>query len=113
MDGIKLCIIKKSGYVSGEYVKLLTEQEIAETTVVEYFHSTYALVNINTSLNIRDRANKEGKILTSVKASSILKVYEKMQNNWYKVEGNTIYGYVSGDYIKMNIRNILHQLIIF
>ncbi len=32
---------------------------------------------------------------------SVLKVNEQMANNWYKVEGNAIEGYVSGEYIKV------------
>lgn len=97
----KVLYNQNSGYVSGEYIKLLSDEEISEITTAQTFDNTYALVNINTSLNIRSRANKEANALTSVKAGSVLKVYEKMQNNWYKVEGNTIEGYVSGEYIKI------------
>lgn len=92
---------QNNGYVSGEYIKVLTEEEISEITVDRTYENTYAVVSVNDSLNIRQRANKEASALTHVKPGSILKVYEKMQNNWYKVEGNTIEGYVSGEYIKI------------
>ena len=92
---------QNNGYVSGEYIKVLTEEEISEMTVDRTYENTYAVVSVNDSLNIRQRANKEASALTHVKSGSILKVYEKMQNNWYKVEGNTIEGYVSGEYIKI------------
>ena len=92
---------QNNGYVSGEYIKVLTEEEISEITVDRTYENTYAVVSVNDSLNIRQRANKEASALTHVKSGSILKVYEKMQNNWYKVEGNTIEGYVSGEYIKI------------
>lgn len=92
---------QNNGYVSGEYIKVLTQEEISEMTVNETYENTYAVVSVNDSLNIRQRANKEASALTHVKPGSILKVYEKMQNNWYKVEGNTIEGYVSGEYIKI------------
>lgn len=92
---------QNNGYVSGEYIKVLTEEEISEMTVDRTYENTYAVVSVNDSLNIRQRANKEASALTHVKSGSILKVYEKMQNNWYKVEGNTIEGYVSGEYIKL------------
>lgn len=92
---------QNNGYVSGEYIKVLTQEEISEMTVNETYENTYAVVSVNDSLNIRQRANKEASALTHVKSGSILKVYEKMQNNWYKVEGNTIEGYVSGEYIKI------------
>lgn len=92
---------QNNGYVSGEYIKVLTEEEISEMTVDRTYENTYAVVSVNDSLNIRQRANKEASALTHVKPGSILKVYEKMQNNWYKVEGNTIEGYVSGEYIKI------------
>ena len=92
---------QNNGYVSGEYIKVLTQEEISEMTVDRTYENTYAVVSVNDSLNIRQRANKEASALTHVKSGSILKVYEKMQNNWYKVEGNTIEGYVSGEYIKI------------
>ncbi len=101
MDGTRLYIIKKNGYVSGEYIDLLTEEEKAEYTVVQSFDNTYAAVSNDTSLNIRSMPNTKSDILTTVKSGGVLRVYAKMQNNWYKVEGNTIYGYVSGDYIKV------------
>ena len=92
---------QNNGYVSGEYIKVLTQEEISEMTVDRTYENTYAVVSVNDSLNIRQRANKEASALTHVKPGSILKVYEKMQNNWYKVEGNTIEGYLSGEYIKI------------
>lgn len=92
---------QNNGYVSGEYIKVLTQEEISEMTVDRTYENTYAVVSVNDSLNIRQRANKEANALTHVKSGSVLKVYEKMQNNWYKVEGNTIEGYVSGEYIKI------------
>ena len=97
----KVLYNQNSGYVSGEYIKVLTQEEIGEMTVNETYENTYAVVSVNDSLNIRQRANKEANALTHVKSGSVLKVYEKMQNNWYKVEGNTIEGYVSGEYIKI------------
>ena len=97
----KVLYNQNDGYVSGEYIKVLTQEEIGEMTVDRTYENTYAVVSVNDSLNIRQRANKEASALTHVKSGSILKVYEKMQNNWYKVEGNTIEGYVSGEYIKI------------
>ena len=97
----KVLYNQNGGYVSGEYIKVLTQEEIGEMTVNETYENTYAVVSVNDSLNIRQRANKEANALTHVKSGSVLKVYEKMQNNWYKVEGNTIEGYVSGEYIKI------------
>lgn len=97
----KVLYNQNSGYVSGEYVSVLTDEEVSGITVDVTYDNTYAIVNVNDSLNIRAKANKEATSLTYVKAGSILRVYEKMQNNWYKVEGNAIEGYVSGEYIKI------------
>ena len=97
----KVLYNQNSGYVSGEYVSVLTDEEVSGITVDVTYDNTYAIVNVNDSLNIRAKANKEATSLTCVKAGSILRVYEKMQNNWYKVEGNAIEGYVSGEYIKI------------
>ncbi|MBO5477541.1 MAG: VanW family protein [Clostridia bacterium] len=89
------------GYVSNEYLSILSEEEKKEITVAEEYINTFAKVNIDTTLNIRSRANKEATRLTSVKAGSVLKVIKRMENNWYYVEGNAIEGYVSGEYIKI------------
>lgn len=97
----KVSFNNEEGYVSNEYVKILTEDEKKEISIAEKYHDTYAKVNTDSMLNIRERANKEANKLTSVKEGSILKVYQRMENNWYLVEGNTILGYVSGEYIKV------------
>ncbi len=92
----------KSGYVSGEYISILTEEEMKEITVIEnYDYQLFALVNISSELNIRNRANKEAQVNSTVLPGSILRVYSKMANEWYKVEGNSVEGYVSGEYIKI------------
>ncbi|MGN1012462.1 MAG: VanW family protein [Clostridia bacterium] len=95
----KVELNEKIGYVSGDYIKFLSDEEKMEITELEVYSNTFA--KTNTSLNIRERANKESSILTNVKNESILKVLSKMQNGWYKVEGNAIYGYVSGEYITL------------
>lgn len=90
----------KSGYLSGEYISILTEEEIKEITVVEnYDAEVYAVTNVE--LNIRNKANKQSAYNSIVLPGSILRVYSKMANGWYKVEGNTVEGYVSGEYIKV------------
>lgn len=95
----KVELNEKIGYVSGDYIKFSSDEEKMEITELEVYSNTFA--KTNTSLNIRERANKESSILTNVKNESILKVLSKMQNGWYKVEGNAIYGYVSGEYITL------------
>ena len=90
----------KSGYLSGEYISILSEDEIKEITVVEtYKNEVYAVTNVE--LNIRKRANKQAEYSSVVLSGSILRVYQRMANDWYRVEGNTIEGYVSGEYIKI------------
>lgn len=55
------------GYVSGEYITMLSQEEMNEMKVEQEFQNTFACVSINTSLNIRERANKTANMLTSVK----------------------------------------------
>ena len=62
---------QNNGYVSGEYIKVLTQEEISEMTVDRTYENTYAVVSVNDSLNIRQRANKEASALTHVKPGSI------------------------------------------
>ncbi len=89
------------GYVSGEYIQILTEEEMNQITAEEEYTNTYAIVNIDDVLNIREQANINSQRLTYVKPQSILKVFSKMKNGWYKVEGNAYVGYVSNEYIKI------------
>lgn len=98
----KVSYNSNEGYVSGEYIHILTIEEKKEITVEQkYEDNTFAKVFIDSDLNIRQKANKNSLSLTRVKPNSVLKVFEKMENGWYKVEGNTITGYVSGEYIKI------------
>ena len=91
---------KNTGYVSGDYVSILTDEQKKEIVVnKKYSDNTYA--KTEDSLNIRARANKDSDILTTVNSGSVLRVYEKMQNGWYKVEGNAKVGYVDGQYLKV------------
>ena len=91
---------KNTGYVSGDYITLLTDDQKKEIIVEKKF-SDNTFAKTDDSLNIRARANKDSDILTTVNSGSVLKVYEKMQNGWYKVEGNTKVGYVDGQYLKV------------
>ena len=70
----KVLYNQNSGYVSGEYVSVLTDEEVSEITVDVTYDNTYAIVNVNDSLNIRAKANKEATSLTYVKAESVLRV---------------------------------------
>lgn len=97
----KVSYNSKIGFVSGEYINILSEEEKRELIIEKEFSDTFASVNISSSLNIRERANKSSKMVTNVKSNSVLKVLKKMQNGWYMVEGNTVTGYVDGKYIKL------------
>lgn len=89
------------GFVSGEYIQILTEEEMNQVTIDKEYTDTFAIANVDDVLNIREQANANSKKLTYVKPNSILKVFSKMKNGWYKVEGNAYVGYVSPDYIKI------------
>ena len=90
----------KSGYLSGEYISILSEEEMKEITIAEtYKKEIYAVTTVE--LNIRKRANKQAEYNSVVLPGSILRVYQRMANDWYKVEGNTVEGFVSGEYIKL------------
>ena len=90
----------KSGYLSGEYISILSEEEMKEITIAEtYNKEVYAVTTVE--LNIRKRANKQAEYNSVVLPGSILRVYQRMANDWYKVEGNTVEGFVSGEYIKL------------
>ena len=96
----KVSYREKTGYVSGDYLRILTEEEKKEIlTEKVYSKDTYA--KTNDSLNIRARANINSDIVTTLNSGSVIKVMEKMQNGWYKVEGNLKVGYVDGQYISI------------
>ena len=96
----KVSYREKTGYVSGDYLRILTEEEKKEIlTEKVYSKDTYA--KTNDSLNIRARANINSDIVTTLNSGSVIKVMEKMQNGWYKVEGNLKVGYVDRQYISI------------
>lgn len=87
----------KIGYVSGDYLHILSEDEINEITVDEEYSNTYGRVNV--ALNVRSKANKSSTTLTEVSEGGIVKVFARMKNGWYLVEGNGENGYVLGEYL--------------
>ena len=89
-----------TGYVSGDYLKVLTDEEKKEI-IAEKVYSTDTFAKTQDSLNIRARANVNSDIVTTLNSGSVVKVMEKMQNGWYKVEGNLKVGYVDGQYVKV------------
>ena len=68
----------KVGFVSKEYTYVLTEEESKAYEVVREFQNTYARSTV--SLNIREAPGKNGKTLSTVKESSVLKVFKEMGN---------------------------------
>ena len=75
----EISVDNKQGYVSGEYITILSDEEIKEITSEKEYNDTFAKVNIDSSLNIRQDANKSSKVLTTVKSGSVLKVFKKMK----------------------------------
>ncbi|WP_409296006.1 SH3 domain-containing protein [Peribacillus sp. SCS-26] len=76
----------KTGYVSGQYVKI-------GTTSVTY------RVKVGTTLNVRSGPGTKYATLGSLTNGTVLKVIRKETNGWYRISFNGKTGYVSGQYV--------------
>lgn len=82
------------GWISGEYVALISEIQYRPTDKV-------AIVNAS-SLNVRNKPSASGTRITSVKKGGKYKVIDE-ENGWYKLEINGTSGWASGSYLDLSI----------
>lgn len=82
------------------------DEEVKENNVKPVMTQSYSrYVNVNTSLNIREYANTNSKIVGSLKNNDIVTVYENI-NNWSRIGENR---WVCSDYLSTVKKNYTVQ----
>ena len=89
-----------TGYVSGQYIKILEENNNNSQI------STNEIGITTAPLNLRETNSTSGRIITVLKKGTEVEVLNKMSDGWYKVKCNGRIGYVSGLYIKLTKSNL-------
>jgi N-acetylmuramoyl-L-alanine amidase/uncharacterized protein YraI len=84
------------GYISGDYIKL--DSSISNPPATST--SKTGVVNA-TSLNVRSGYGTSYSKIGSVSKATKVEIVES-KNGWYKIKYKTGYGYISGDYIKLD-----------
>lgn len=75
------------GYASADYIDVLYNGEVT---------------GIDDNLNVRAQPSTSGDIVGKLKNATKVTVVGEIENNWYQVETDSIKGYCSADYIKIN-----------
>ena len=83
----------KTGYVSDELIKVYPTTDSLKG---------YAIVDTD-ALNMRAKPTTDGKIVTVVEQDDVLTL-QGFQNGWFKVKFDDKTGYVSGDYVKLQLK---------
>ena len=83
----------KTGYVSDELIKVYPTADSLKG---------YAIVDTD-ALNMRAKPTTDGKIVTVVEQDDVLTL-QGFQNGWFKVKFDDKTGYVSGDYVKLQLK---------
>lgn len=83
----------KTGYVSDELIKVYPTTDSLKG---------YAIVDTD-ALNMRAKPTTDGKIVTVVEQDDVLTL-QGFQNGWFKVKFDEKTGYVSGDYVKLQLK---------
>lgn len=89
------------GYVYKDYVKITgtpTTPETPDTTPSE--NKKGKVVNISSTLNVRESASSSGKIIGSLKNNDEVEI-KKTLNGWYEINYNNKSGFVSSNYIQI------------
>ena len=84
------------GYVSGDYIKINTTTPTNNVTVI----NTGVVINTD-SLNVRSGYGTSYSKIGSLGRNAKVEIVET-KNGWHKIKYGSGYGYVSGDYIKIN-----------
>ncbi|MDK0564225.1 SH3 domain-containing protein [Clostridium perfringens] len=94
------------GYVAKEYVKDVTESnnsnqgtQIPEKPSTPETTKKTGIVNVSSSLNVREGASTSSKVIGSLSGNSKVTIVGE-EGAFYKIEYNGFYGYVAKEYIK-------------
>ena len=111
----RLQIGTSTGWVCGDYVKVGSSETTAPSldSVQEETEGTSVVdkVTVNVSLlNVRTGSSTKSPIIGGIKMGSTYTVLEKDPNvNWYKIQFDTIQGWICGDYVQVSYKVITKE----
>ena len=93
----------KVGYVHSDYISITTSGDTNNGD--EAYSATGTVINVTTTLNVREQASTSSNIVGTLSAGETVKITAK-NGAWYKISSPKA-GYVHSDYIKLdeNINN--------
>jgi len=89
----------KDAFVNKSYVNVSSGVTTTTNVVASTTGQKGQVVNISTSLNIRQGANVNTAILGSLKNGNEFEIISK-SGSWYNIKAGSIVGFISGDYVK-------------
>ncbi len=97
----KIKYSNKNGYVSGQYIKIESDSKPTQPEVTPPPQENKVLGEVAAgSLNVRSGYGTNYGIIGSLKRGQKVEIVES-KNGWHKIKYNNTYGYVSGQYIKV------------
>ena len=88
-----------TGYVSGEYVQEGVGSTTQAPSTGNSISGTGHVVNVSSSLNIRQSASTSSAIVGTLKNGQSFNIIGK-SGGWYHIQVNGVTGYVSGEYVQ-------------
>lgn len=86
----------RTAYVSKNYVTISSNSTVSQSS-----SSNIGYVSVNaSSINFREQANINGRVISTIKANTILRVLQKDKNGWTKVSYGNKSGYVATSHLK-------------
>ena len=82
-------------YTAKKYVTISSKNTVSQSSSKNI---TYASVKAS-KVNLRDKGSKNGKIISTIKANTVVKVLQKDNNGWTKVSYGSKVGYVASSYL--------------
>lgn len=95
----KISFNGKDAFVNKSYVKVSGTVVSTTNTVTTTTVKKGQVINVTTSLNIRQGASSSTAILGSLKNGNTFDILSK-SGNWYNIKTGSIVGFISGDYVK-------------
>ena len=86
-------------------VRLIAGLALASMLAVPAFAATGTVDTGNSTLRVRDQAGTHGNILTSLPSGTQVEVLATAENGWYQISYNGLTGYVSSDYLVVEVQN--------
>ena len=90
------------GYVHSDYISITSD-----TSGDEVYNATGTIVNVTSTLNVRNQPSTSGTIVGTLKGGQSVIITAK--NRWWYKISSPLVGYVHGDYIDIQINDLINS----